>query len=114
MKGQKGVSLLETILALAIMGIISASFLSGVATTSSARVIADERASGKILAESLMESIKKESYATSYNITIPDDFVGYTANVTVVENNNIQDISVRVEHHGHEILTLESYKVNRQ
>jgi prepilin-type N-terminal cleavage/methylation domain-containing protein len=114
MIGQKGISLLETMLALAIMGIISASFLSGVATTSTARVTADERASGKILAESLMEGIKKEPYAASYNMTVPDDFAGYTAAVTVVENNNIQDLSIRIERRGREILTLESYKVNRQ
>jgi type II secretory pathway pseudopilin PulG len=114
MRGAKGISLLETILALAIMGIISASFLGGTATTSTARVTADERASGKILAESLMEGIKKELYATSYNITIPSEFAGYTANVSAVENNNIQDITICVQHRNREVLKLESYKVNRQ
>jgi prepilin-type N-terminal cleavage/methylation domain-containing protein len=114
MRGEKGITLLETILALAILGIISASFLGGTATTSTARVNADERASGKILAESLMEGIKKEPYAASYNVTVPPDFLGYSANVTIIENNNIQDISIRIERRSREILTLESYKVNRQ
>jgi prepilin-type N-terminal cleavage/methylation domain-containing protein len=114
MKSEKGITLLETILALAILGIISASFLSGVAMTSSARVTADECASGKILAESLMEGIKKEPYLPYYSVTVPSDFPGYTANVSVVENNNIQDITVRIERRSREVFTLESYKVNRQ
>jgi type II secretory pathway pseudopilin PulG len=114
MRCEKGISLLETILALAIMGIISASFLGATATTSTARLTADERASGKILAESLMEGIKKDLYTASYNITIPSEFAGYTANVTVVENNNIQDITISIHHRNREVLTLESYKVNRQ
>ena len=107
-------TLLETILALAILGIISASFLGSLVMTSTARVTADERVSGKILAESIMEGIKKELYATSYNITIPSEFAGYTANVTVVESNNIQDITISIQRRSREVLTLESYKVNRQ
>jgi Tfp pilus assembly protein PilV len=114
MRSEKGISLLETILALAILGIISTSFLGATAATSTARVTADERASGKILAESLMEGIKKMAYASSYNITIPSQFTGYTANVSVAENNNIQDITICIQRRNREILTLESYKVNRQ
>lgn len=114
MRGEKGMTLLETILALAIMGIISASFLSGVAATSTARVTADERASGKILAETIMEDIKKQPYDPSYNATIPGEFAGYTAEVAVEENNNIQSINITIQRRNHEVLTLQSYKVNRQ
>jgi type II secretory pathway pseudopilin PulG len=116
MRGEKGISLLETILALAILGIISASFLGATATTSTARVTADERASGKILAESLMENIIKLDYAASYNVTVPDEFAGYSANITVqnIKNSNIQQIFITIQRRNREILTLESYKVNRQ
>ncbi len=114
MKCEKGSTLLEVLVALALLGIISVLFLSGVANSSTARVTADERVSAKILAESLMEGIKKALYATSYNITIPTDFAGYTANVSVEENNNIQDITICVQHRNREVLNLESYKVNRQ
>jgi prepilin-type N-terminal cleavage/methylation domain-containing protein len=114
MRGEKGFTLLETILALALLGIISASFLGATATTSTSRVTADEKASGKILAESLMEGIKKDTYAPSYNVTIPSDFAGYTANITVDENNNIQDITISVLRRNHEVFSLESYKVNRE
>lgn len=114
MKGEKGFTLLETILALAILGIISACFLGATATTSTSRVTADEKASGKILAESLMEGIKKDPYAASYNVTVPSDFAGFTANVTVVENNNIQDITITTQRRNREVFSLESYKVNRE
>jgi prepilin-type N-terminal cleavage/methylation domain-containing protein len=114
MKNEKGFTLLETILALALLGIISACFLGATATTSNARITGDEKASAKILAESIMEGIKKEAYAPVYNVTVPSDFVGYTTDVSVIENNNIQDITVTVTRRNREVYSLENYKVNRE
>jgi type II secretory pathway pseudopilin PulG len=115
MKSEKGYLLIEVIVALALLGFISASFLGGVATSSTARVTADERASAKILAEGLMDNIKKLPYAFSYedNITIPDEFTGYSANCTVTNMNNIQKLTIAVQHRDRTVLTLENYKTNR-
>ena len=115
-KSEKGTSLLETIVALALLGIIGMSFLSGLATTSTARATADERASAKILAESQMENLKKQGYAYSYNATtIPDEYAGYSAEIDVenMKNSHIQKITITIRHHNHDVLTLESYKVRR-
>ena len=60
MNGEKGTSLLETVVSLALMGILAAAFLSALATASSSRLNADEYASGRILAESQMENVKKQ------------------------------------------------------
>jgi prepilin-type N-terminal cleavage/methylation domain-containing protein len=115
MKREKGFSLIEVIVALALLGIISIPFLGATATTTSSRVTAEERASAKILAESLMDTVKKLPYASSYDssITIPSEFAGYTATCTVKNMSNIQKLTISVQHHGRSILKLENYKVDR-
>ncbi len=115
MKYEKGTSLLEVLVALALMGIISVLFLGSVANSSSARVTADTRVSAKILAESLMDNIKNQDYEPSYVITIPPEFAGYSADLTVesMANGNIQKLTIVIEHFDSEVLTLESYKVER-
>jgi prepilin-type N-terminal cleavage/methylation domain-containing protein len=71
---ERGFSLIEVMVALALLGIIATGFLSGTAVTSNTRVIADEHASAKMLAESIMDGIKKQDFGASYNVTIPDEF----------------------------------------
>lgn len=115
MKSEKGISLIETIIAVVILSIISASFLGALATTSSARATNEERTAAKILAETILENIKTDNYTTSYNATIPDEFPGYSANVSTIteRNGNIQKIIITIEHNNDDVLTLESYKVDR-
>jgi Tfp pilus assembly protein PilV len=114
-KREKGSSLLETIVALALLSIISVSFLSALATTSTARATASERATSKILAESLMEEIKKEPYAATYpGVTVPNEYPGYAANITIQsELNGIQNITIAISHVDREVFRLESYKLDR-
>jgi type II secretory pathway pseudopilin PulG len=115
LKSEKGISLIETLLALALLGIISASFLGALATSSSARATNAERTAAKILAETLMENVKTDTFAPSYNVTIPDDFAGYSAsvNATNERNGNIQKIVITIQHRDRDVLILESYKVDR-
>ena len=116
MKSERGTSLIETVVALALLGIIGVAFLSALATTSNTRLIADEHASARILAESQMEDIKKQTYAFSYDpAPLPPVYPGYSAVIDVnnLRNGNIQKITVTIKHRGRDIETLESYKVNR-
>jgi prepilin-type N-terminal cleavage/methylation domain-containing protein len=115
-KSEKGISLIETIVALAILSIISLAFLSGLASTSSARAIAEERVDAKILAETHMEYIKKADYSSTYTLTNPQGYDGYTANLTVENfyNDSIQKITITIFHHSDDVFTLESYKVRRR
>ncbi len=116
MKRERGSSLIETIVALALLGIIGVSFLGATATSSNTRLIADEHASARILAEFQMEDIKKQTYAFSYDpVPIPPGYPGYSAVIDIesLRNGNIQKITVTIMHHNKDITKLESYKVNR-
>jgi Tfp pilus assembly protein PilV len=115
MKSEKGAMLIEVMVAMALLGIIGVTLLSGTATTSTARMTAEERSTAKILAESVMEELKTQEYDTSYDYTVPPEFTGYSVNLTV-ENilaNNLQRVTAAIEHRGKVVLTLESYKSNR-
>ena len=127
---ERGVTLVETLVALALMGIIAAAFLGGLATVSKATFIVDEQAMAENLARSQMESVKSQSYISYANpdhgnyglITAPD---GYSVEITVVpvdpntglplllEDNGMQKITAIVKHQGKQVIILESYKVNR-
>lgn len=114
-RGQLGMTLIEVLVSLALLGIIGAGFLGATATTSSSRVTVDEHASAKTLAESTMDTIKKAEFATSYNVTVPDEYRGYSVNLTVEEirTNDMQLITVVIERRGKDIFSLEDYKVTR-
>jgi len=114
-RGQLGVTLVEVLVSLALLGIIGAGFLGATATTSSSRVTVDEHASAKTLAESTMDTIKKATFASSYNVTVPDEYAGYTVNLTVEEirTQDMQLITVSIERRGTALFSLEDYKVTR-
>ena len=117
-----GVALIETLVALAILGIVAAVFLSGLATTAKANFIVDEQATAKSLARSQMEYVKSASYvyeATQYTaapVPSAEDYADYSVSINAEPLNNpddgIQKITVTVKHHDKEVITLESYKVD--
>ena len=116
LRNERGALFLETAVALVLLGIIGVAFLSALATSSTSRVTADEHASGRILAESQMEDIKKQSYSLSYDpVPIPADYPGYFALIDTdnLRNGQIQKIMVTIRHHNKNVTQLESYKVNR-
>jgi Tfp pilus assembly protein PilV len=114
MKGERGASLVEVVVALLLLGLIGLPFLSALATTSNARLIADEHAAARILAESYMEDIRQQEYAFSYDTpSVTEDGYSTQINVDNMRNDNIQKITITVRHHGRDITTLESYKTER-
>lgn len=131
--GSKGFSLIEVIIAMALLGIIGIAILGGLATASRTIFIADEQATAESLARSQMEAIKKAAYdainnppnySTSKISGIP---AGYDITITAQRLNpkgddpnnddGIQLITVRVYHDDpnklNPVLKLEGYKVDR-
>jgi prepilin-type N-terminal cleavage/methylation domain-containing protein len=125
MKTQKGMSLLEVLVSLALLGIISVLFLSSAANSTRARFQADERASAKMLAESVIEAVKEADYSSNYTAAVaaasaPDEYQGFTADLTAaflisegLPVPNIQMITVDIYHGDRKVLTLENLKANR-
>ncbi|MFH1639841.1 MAG: hypothetical protein ABIB93_05990 [Chloroflexota bacterium] len=128
---ESGIALLETLVALVILGMIAAGFLGGLSTAIRADMIITEQSDAESIARSQMEHIKKQGYIDfaapgheSYDlITISSD---YTLEVTVTpldpatgqplesgQDYNLQKITATVERDGKELTTLEGYKVNR-
>ena len=116
MKGEKGFSFIEVVIALALLGIIAAAFLGGLGAASKGTFTADERETANNLAVSQMEEIKNQPYAASYTIPVPAEYTdaGYSTVISVepLSDGNIQKITVTVSHDARpEIIILEDYKV---
>jgi prepilin-type N-terminal cleavage/methylation domain-containing protein len=100
LRKQRGFGLVEVIIALGLLGIIGIAFLGALATSSSAIIISDERATAESLARSEMEYVKSQEYSStpwSYELpsgtspteqfpewwdpdhTLPDGYENYTA-----------------------------------
>lgn len=121
--GESGITLLETVIAVAILSYIAAAFLSGVATSSKGVYTADVQATAESLARSQMEWAKNASYsynATSYStapIPTTKDYINYSANITAEPlhepDDGIQKITVTITRSGEAVYRLEGYKVDR-
>ena len=128
---EKGVSIIEVLIALTLLSIIAIPFLSGLATASKASSIADERGTAQSLAQSQLEYVKSQSYIdhadpghgdyglivapTVYSIELIDVPVDPDTcqPLSSGQDNGVQKITVVIRHQGEEVLTLEGYKVNR-
>ena len=123
MNSEKGFAFIETVVALALLGIISAAFLSGLATSANATVIANDKITAVSLAQTQIEWVKKAEYvydATGYSAaSIPSgqDYTGYSVQIDSEPLNSpddgIQKITVTVKHWDEDALQLDVYKVDK-
>lgn len=120
---ESGMTLLETIVALAILGTIAVIFLGGIIGTTKAASLTDEQTTAESLAQSQMEWAQNATYipgTTQYTpAALPDNegYINYSANITAASLNNpddgIQKIIVTIQRSGKSVVKLEGYKVDR-
>ena len=122
MRSKKGISLIETAVALAILGIVAVAFLGGIGTSHKATSINNEQTTAESLVISEIEYVKGCTYqyaASEYPVDPALDIpAGWSVPPPTVElvhatDDGIQKVTVKAERNGKEILSVSMYKVDR-
>ena len=124
--GSQGFSMLEVVIAIALLGIIAVSVLSALQTAALALISADRRATAESIARTQMEWVRYSDYdnpeegdpqySLDPQITLPPDFSVVTTairlnkDVDPDDDDGIQEITVAVSHEDRVVVTLEDYK----
>jgi prepilin-type N-terminal cleavage/methylation domain-containing protein len=117
-----GLTLIEVLIALAILGLVGGIFASGLTMTSKLIMTTQEMVTVDSLARDQMEDTKKQPYedeATSYPvISIPTDLAGQGYSISVsaeplnTPDDGIQKITVTITRNGESLFTFVDYKRN--
>ena len=111
---EKGATLTESLIAVAIAGMSITALLAALSTGSIAVQKADKQVTSQNLARSQMEYIKSQSYFSSYaELSEPSGYsIGIAVSGVSSRDSNIQKITVTVSFEGGSY-TLEDFKMNR-
>jgi type II secretory pathway pseudopilin PulG len=122
LSGQRGIGLVETLVAIAILGVGVTAFVTDLSAGSIAVNVQNENTLAQGLAQSQMEAIKAAPYdktGKSYlPVEAPENYTieistEYPGDGKADKQKSLQQVSVTIKHHDNSVLTLEDYKVNR-
>lgn len=117
-RDERGLGLVESLAAVAVLGATVVAFVVALSTGSIAVRESDQEAVAQSLVRSQLEYIKNYPYdpaATTYPKVA--ELEGYDISVEISPipdtDTDIQQVTVTISRDGEEILTVEDYKVNR-
>ena len=124
LKGQKGIGLLEVLLAVAILGVIGVGFMQALATTSEGADLHEKRVTASSLAQSQVEYIKASPYLPvsegDYSVAVSSH--GYSIDIETVNidkdglevevETGKQEVTVKVYHGEDFVLSMTTLKVD--
>jgi prepilin-type N-terminal cleavage/methylation domain-containing protein len=127
MQSQKGFSLLETIIAMAIIGILGVAIPGALSTASKVTMQSSEDTMAESLARSQVDSIQNQPYDKTHNppvyTLIPNLPASYSIDAALASrldpkgdgtanDDGLQQITVTVRHNNKIVYTLIDFKVN--
>lgn len=119
---ENGISTLEVLLAIVILGIVAVAFLGSIVTGTQATVITREQAVAESLIRSEAEYVKgyaylfdTSAYPVDPTLTIPQGWSVPPPSVIPVHGNDdgIQEVTVSAQYQGETVLSIIIYKVAR-
>lgn len=111
LREQKGLSLIEVLIGLSILGVVIIALLAGLITAVLGVGQVDQRTMALNLARSQMEYIKSEPYdADGSYTTIAGDGISFTVSPV---NDVLQQITVTVTYGDGKSVQLDGYRTNR-
>ena len=118
LKDQAGIGLVETLVAIAILGTGVTAFVSDLSAGSLAVNIRGEATLAQGLAQTQMEVIKAAPYDKNGRaypaVETPAGYsVGVAVDSSLSGDENLQKVTVTVGHDGNNVLTLEDFKAKR-
>ena len=119
----RGMTLIETLIALAILAVTAVVFLTAVFTNYKAATLTQERTTAESLARSQLEAIKNAAYDETppyeyaiIDYTPVDHSEDYSIEIGVVPlplAGDLQKVTVEISHWGKPVFAVEDYKVKR-
>jgi type II secretory pathway pseudopilin PulG len=113
---EMGESLVEILVAVAIMAIVLTIFLSALSTGASSVAVVHERVTAENIARSQLEHVKNSAFVIDTDHYTPTAILhtGYSAVISATPIiTDLQLITVTIFHNGEPVFRIEDYKVNR-
>ena len=121
-RDESGVSIVEVLIGIVILGLVGIAYLGGVGTSTQATAISKEQSTAESLVRSEAEYVKgcgyqygASEYPVDTTLTVPEGWTVPPPTVQPVHgvDDGLQEITVSAQHNGETVLSIVIYKVAR-